>query len=232
MDKKIINRDLLWIIGILVGLLILVISIRLSDDKDIINIFSLMSSGVSIALALIAIAISIKQDYGSEIINQKTIQMLDTIDGKVNKLDYMISNIDMEKILEFERETSTNYDEIAKKIDLLAMNEGGNNPDIQKQLKDLSQDVSLKKKDFFNDLGLTLIDALNNLSELEQSVLITRFGLEDGKAKSLAETGQKLGMTMASIKRTEEIALNKLRKMGISDKFILDIENRNININQ
>jgi RNA polymerase primary sigma factor len=37
-------------------------------------------------------------------------------------------------------------------------------------------------------------ELLQSLSELERNVLVLRFGLEDGRQRSLVEVGQELGM--------------------------------------
>ena len=50
------------------------------------------------------------------------------------------------------------------------------------------------------------------LKENEQFVLNMRFGLEDGRAKTLEEVGQAYGVTRERIRQIEVKALGKLRK--------------------
>jgi RNA polymerase primary sigma factor len=53
------------------------------------------------------------------------------------------------------------------------------------------------------------IDALGN--ERERDVLLFRFGLVDGKVRTLEETGQRLGISRERVRVLENRALNKLR---------------------
>lgn len=54
-------------------------------------------------------------------------------------------------------------------------------------------------------------DVLNTLSIRERDVLKMRFGLEDGRQRTLEEVGQKFGVTRERIRQIEAKALRKLR---------------------
>jgi RNA polymerase primary sigma factor len=56
-----------------------------------------------------------------------------------------------------------------------------------------------------------LSDVLNSLSAREGRVLQLRFGLQDGRAYTLEEVGQKFGVTRERIRQIEAKALSKLR---------------------
>lgn len=61
---------------------------------------------------------------------------------------------------------------------------------------------------------------IDNLSERERTVLILRYGLEDGHHYSLEEVGKKLNLTRERIRQVESIALSKLRDMqGIGSLY-------------
>jgi RNA polymerase primary sigma factor len=52
---------------------------------------------------------------------------------------------------------------------------------------------------------------LGQLSERERKVLELRFGLEDGRARTLEEVGKAFGVTRERIRQIEAKALRKLR---------------------
>lgn len=70
-------------------------------------------------------------------------------------------------------------------------------PDEDAQFEGLKQDIR------------DAIDALGN--ERERDVLLDRFGLLDGKVRTLEETGQRLGISRERVRVLENRALNKLR---------------------
>lgn len=63
-----------------------------------------------------------------------------------------------------------------------------------------------------------LNDVLNTLSEREQKVLRLRFGLDDGRARTLEEVGKEFNVTRERIRQIEAMALRRLRK-GRSKKL-------------
>ena len=54
-------------------------------------------------------------------------------------------------------------------------------------------------------------EVLGTLNEREQRVLRLRFGLDDGKARTLEEVGREFGVTRERIRQIEAKALRKLR---------------------
>ena len=61
--------------------------------------------------------------------------------------------------------------------------------------------------------------ALQSLPEREQKVIRLRFGLEDGKARTLEEVGQEFSVTRERIRQIEAKALRKLRHPQRSKKL-------------
>lgn len=64
-----------------------------------------------------------------------------------------------------------------------------------------------------------LEEVLNTLSEREKKVLIHRFGLEDGRAKTLEEVGKLFAVTRERIRQIEAKALRKLKHPSRSKKL-------------
>jgi RNA polymerase primary sigma factor len=55
-------------------------------------------------------------------------------------------------------------------------------------------------------------EALRSLSERERMVLVLRFGLLDGRERTLAEVSKELGVTRERVRQIEGKALRKLRR--------------------
>ncbi|GAB6273392.1 MAG: RNA polymerase sigma factor RpoD [Peptococcaceae bacterium] len=64
-----------------------------------------------------------------------------------------------------------------------------------------------------------LDDVLNTLTDREKRVLRLRFGLDDGRARTLEEVGQKFGVTRERIRQIEAKTLRKLRHPSRSKKL-------------
>ena len=62
-------------------------------------------------------------------------------------------------------------------------------------------------------------DVLGSLNEREQKVLKLRFGLEDGRARTLEEVGKEFDVTRERIRQIEAKALRKLRRPSRSKKL-------------
>lgn len=71
----------------------------------------------------------------------------------------------------------------------------------------------------FTLLKEQLMDVLGTLTPREEKVLKLRFGLEDGRARTLEEVGKEFQVTRERIRQIEAKALRKLRKPGPSKKL-------------
>jgi RNA polymerase primary sigma factor len=71
----------------------------------------------------------------------------------------------------------------------------------------------------FSMLKEQLIEVLDTLTEREQKVLILRFGLDDGRARTLEEVGKRFDVTRERIRQIEAKALRKLRHPSRSKKL-------------
>ncbi|MDD6310525.1 MAG: RNA polymerase sigma factor RpoD [Firmicutes bacterium] len=71
----------------------------------------------------------------------------------------------------------------------------------------------------FSMLKEQLVEVLGTLTEREQKVLKLRFGLEDGRARTLEEVGKEFDVTRERIRQIEAKALRKLRHPTRSKKL-------------
>ena len=71
----------------------------------------------------------------------------------------------------------------------------------------------------FTLLKEQLEEVLNTLTEREKKVLTLRFGLEDGRARTLEEVGKEFNVTRERIRQIEAKALRKLRHPSRSRKL-------------
>ena len=68
-------------------------------------------------------------------------------------------------------------------------------------------------------------DVLSTLSEREKRVLQLRFGLEDGRSRTLEEVGREFGVTRERIRQIEAKALRKLRHPSRSERLKSFLDN-------
>ena len=71
----------------------------------------------------------------------------------------------------------------------------------------------------FTLLHEQLLEVLETLTEREQKVLKLRFGLEDGRPRTLEEVGKEFNVTRERIRQIEAKALRKLRHPSRSKKL-------------
>ena len=67
-----------------------------------------------------------------------------------------------------------------------------------------------------------LIEVLGTLTDREEKVLRLRFGLDDGRARTLEEVGRTFNVTRERIRQIEAKALRKLRGHPIRSKKLKD----------
>ena len=64
-----------------------------------------------------------------------------------------------------------------------------------------------------------LMDVLSTLTPREEKVLKLRFGIEDGRTRTLEEVGKEFNVTRERIRQIEAKALRKLRHPSRSKKL-------------
>lgn len=77
---------------------------------------------------------------------------------------------------------------------------------IEDEKADMPEETAIKM-----DRHDHIMEALNRLTEREREVLILRFGLKDGRSRTLEEVGVEFGVTRERIRQIEAKALRKLR---------------------
>ena len=68
-------------------------------------------------------------------------------------------------------------------------------------------------------IGEQLMEVLDTLTDREQKVLRLRFGLDDGRPRTLEEVGKEFNVTRERIRQIEAKALRKLRHPSRSKKL-------------
>ena len=71
----------------------------------------------------------------------------------------------------------------------------------------------------FSMLKEQLVEVLGTLTDREQKVLRLRFGLDDGRSRTLEEVGKEFDVTRERIRQIEAKALRKLRHPSRSKKL-------------
>src|SRR5437016_6614092 len=69
-----------------------------------------------------------------------------------------------------------------------------------------------------------LSELLEVLDDRERKIIFKRFGLDDGKPKTLEEVGKKFGVTRERIRQLQNIALAKLRRALAKREKPIDVE--------
>jgi len=72
----------------------------------------------------------------------------------------------------------------------------------------------------FTMLKEQLINVMDTLEPREEEVLRLRFGLDDGRARTLVEIGEKFSVSRERIRQIEAIALRKLRHSSRTEKLM------------
>jgi RNA polymerase primary sigma factor len=89
-------------------------------------------------------------------------------------------------------------------------------------LGDFIEDESLPAPIDLASQGLLkgqITDALTKLTERERKIVVLRYGLEDGRFRTLEEVGKDFGITRERIRQIESKALRKLRHPQSSDRL-------------
>lgn len=160
------NRDWKWLVGILIGFIILILTFRLGDNLEVINLFSFISSSVSIALAGVAIFIALKQDSDNQRITSRITNALTKIETKVDSMDGKIDNLDPNYI------TRPIQDNLIKEIQEIFNDQHGEQTENSSKIDEIVKTVNEK----FNSINYNLksyYDRERNQSEHQYKIMIS-----------------------------------------------------------
>ncbi|TYS57911.1 hypothetical protein FZD47_24045 [Bacillus infantis] len=121
-DSRWRDRDWKWLVGILIGILILLVASFYNSDKVETN-FSIISSAVSIALALVAIFIALDQSKDNKNLSSEMNATISIMHEKLNNVGEKVNKIDADillKVLEQKMETVSEEmtENVANKSDI------------------------------------------------------------------------------------------------------------------
>ncbi|OXS74901.1 hypothetical protein B1B04_08410 [Lysinibacillus sp. KCTC 33748] len=142
MFKNWTNRDWVWLLGVLIGIIILLIASIFAKSLKIETNFSIISSAVSIALALVAIFIALSQSKDNQELSTSLNVMMSIMNEKISNVDEKVNKIDpdllvrvyrhkIEEVIADVGETVKNNSEISAK-------------ELDEKLKDDLQELQLE----------------------------------------------------------------------------------------
>ncbi|OPA39692.1 hypothetical protein BHL07_14540 [Bacillus cereus] len=217
-EKNWTDKDWKWLVGILIGIIIVILSLWFAKTQGMETNFAIMSSAVSIALGSVAIFIALKQDSDSQRLNQQMQNTLKTMEYKIDNVNHNVKKLDVEKLESVIRESVGDF---VKNIGTSTPEKqlDPTNEQLQQLLEEavpyLTQDISSKinneSRIFLEDLPLQ-----RGLSNKVTSELVYQLLTEEPKGMSFIEIHQKMRNTTRKIihKVLLEQALRTLRDTG------------------
>lgn len=211
------NRDWKWLIGLLIGIISIliiiiigIIAVRLSDNIEIVNVISIGAGLVSMVLGIVAIIYAFIQSRESGEQNRQLNVNLNKIDNRIYTLDEIIKDMKIvkNKIEQFKISSEDNFNNLAYLI---------TNTINSAKYEELGNDNELKR-----DIDIIYEELYNVLDELtprEEKVLRLRFGLDNGRTRTLEEVGKEFNLAKSTIREIETKALNKLGAIFLNQKL-------------
>ncbi|KDR95984.1 hypothetical protein SAMN02745945_01744 [Peptoclostridium litorale DSM 5388] len=182
MLKKWSNRDWFWLCGVLILGWIVSLSIKLADNGEIINLISLVGSGVSIALAVVAIIYAFNQSTQSNIQNKSFETMIRGIENELIRV-----NSTKHELIKLENDADKKESEDLSKV--LALIEKKELEPAKKALGNIESEKEIREQ-----RRKELIDKIDKMDEsffLKTSLTATPMQFEN-LAKGLAKAAELL----------------------------------------
>lgn len=89
--------------------------------------------------------------------------------------------------------------------------EGDENTTVGDFIPD-NRNISIEDQALGNEIAMKIYEQISNLPERQKKVIFERFGLSDGRPKTLEEVGKIMGVTRERVRQIEKKALGKLRR--------------------
>ncbi len=89
--------------------------------------------------------------------------------------------------------------------------EGDENTTVGDFIPD-NRNISIEDQALGNEIAMEIYEQISNLPERQKKVIFERFGLSDGRPKTLEEVGKIMGVTRERVRQIEAKALGKLRR--------------------
>ena len=217
-DNNWTNKDWKWILGILIGFITLLL-ILILGKYNLEKYFSFASNMISIILAIVAIIYAFIESKKSSEYNLQQQNTLHEIDKKVLELENVVKEVELirNNILDLKVNSEGKYNLIINSIETFKNKLDKYLSEINTQSQDNNNFNEVKEKlnSDFLIMKEQLIDALDQLTPREEKVLRLRFGLDDGRARTLEEVGKEFNLSGERIRQIEGEALQKLRSFLI-----------------
>ncbi|WP_394548827.1 hypothetical protein [Priestia aryabhattai] len=181
------NKDWAWLVGVLTAIIILILTYRLSDNQEVTNLFSFISSSVSIALAIIAIFIALKQDSDGRRVNEQTSFLLNNIESKISNVDENIRKIDAGFITRAQ-ETIESYTEGQGEKDSYSKEE------VKEMLYNASEELLEKVNEELKRFPLTNTKAIINQTERQEYSIVSKRKEEQRIIKGVIRANKDMSM--------------------------------------
>ncbi|MBK5459237.1 hypothetical protein [Peribacillus sp. TH27] len=225
-EKRWREQDWYWLLGILIGIIILLIASIFAKSAKIELNFSIISSAVSIALALVAIFIALKQDSENQKTNRNMNEALVRMDGKLSNVGEKVSEISIEEIRKIlDARIQSTSDSIQE---TLSEEEGLSKDEvitiIKEEFSNFSASIgNLAKSKPEKDLMKSVSNYLHMQEKIKQSLINIFYGKYLGTELSLIEvkhilfTEYNTSSQLSIIRRILEslVSENKLEQLMI-----------------
>ena len=202
--KKWTERDWYWLVGILLAIIVFIFTFRLADNTEVKDLFSFISSAVSIALAVIAIFLALKQDSDNRTVSDQTSRILREINFGLRTVDENVKRLDVRDISKL---TENAFEEFTNE----GNKESYSKDEVKEMFSSFSADVvdkinnQLNKKnneDYWNDDYRIKYKAFSDnisASDLIKQAIILYPDSDNDTIQKVVEERYNLRVTKASI---------------------------------